>query len=162
MAQTLSDYPVSDEAFNLRDTMVGLLASVNTIFDSYNVPLPTRQYWTMEQPVEDCPQVVVWLLQTYLGVPGDQASAPQRCTGPRSIVVNIDITRSYPVGENGKAVSPERIMQAAEWSAVDTQVLLDSLSDFDLAGAGVIATVAPQRPQGGLQTVRLNISLLAT
>jgi|GEM_PF-6103931 len=160
----INDYPIAEESFNLRDLLQRVLDTVGTLYAAREIPLPTRQYWTMERPVEDCEQVVVWFLQMYLGAPGDQASVPQRCGGIRSAVINVDITRQYPIGENGKAVSPERILKAGQWSAVDTQTLMDGLMAFDSsgegsAGPGVIATVQAQEPMGGMQTIRLNLTI---
>lgn len=165
MAQNnISTYGVSDEVFNLRDLMVNVLATVVSTYEAYNVPLPTRRYWTMGRPAEDCAQVTVSFMQQYLGAPGDQANAPQRCEGPRSAVLNISITRDYPIGENAQPVRPDRIMEAGEWSAVDVTVLSDSLKQFDRwgesRGPGVIATINVSDPEGGLQTVNLNLTLV--
>lgn len=75
---------VLEDATNLRDMMDGIVERVETIFQSYNVNLPNRRYWTIGQPAIDCEQVVVSFIQMYLGAPGDEASSPQRCNVPRS------------------------------------------------------------------------------
>jgi hypothetical protein len=163
-SQKVEDYPIVEEAFTLRDTLVRLLETTVDVFAAAGVPLPTRQYWTMQEPSEDCSQVTVYFLQMYLGLPGDSANTPQRCTGPRSAVINIDITRDFPIGVNGSAIAPQKIMDAAAMAAVDVQVLMDALKQFDTPyeggfGPGVIATVQAQEPQGGLQTTRLNLTI---
>ncbi len=165
MVKNLADYQVSEDAFNLRDLMVRALETVTTVYEAYNVPLPARQYWAVGRPAEDCAQVVVSFIQMYLGAPGDQANAPQHCNvAPRSAVLEIAITRDYPIGVNAQAVAVSEIMKASEWAAVDSWILMESASAFDtwgdgIPGPGVIATVSPNDPSGGLQTVLMNITV---
>jgi hypothetical protein len=45
---------VAEDATNLRDMMQGVLERVESVFQSYNVELPQRRYWTMAQPAVDC------------------------------------------------------------------------------------------------------------
>lgn len=160
----ISNYAISEDALTLRNMLVRVLDTVVGAFEAHGVPLPARQYWTFGRPAEDCEQVVVSFLQSYLGNPGDQASEPQRCTGPRSAVLNISVTRQFPIGQNGKAVNPERIQEANEWNAVDTQVLLNTINDFDRwddfgPGLGVIATVNAADAGGGMTTVNMNLTM---
>lgn len=164
MASSLSDYAVPEEALTLFNTCQRLLDTVVEEYASAGLPLPARQYWTFGRPAEDCAQVVVSYLQSYLGSPGDQASTPQRCNGVKSAVFNISITRDFPIGVNGKAVSPAKIMEANGWNAVDTQMLLNMLEKFDAwednyPGLGVIATVNAADAGGGLSTVNLNLTM---
>ena len=49
---------VSEDAVNLRDMMAGVLERVQNVFQSYNVELPNRRYWTMATPAIDCEQLV--------------------------------------------------------------------------------------------------------
>jgi hypothetical protein len=156
---------VLEDATNLRDMMDGIVERVETVFQSYNVNLPQRRYWTIGQPAIDCEQVVVSFIQMYLGSPGDEASSPQRCNVPRSAVVTISIARSVPiVGPNGRPPAPEKIQQASAVSAIDAWVLMDAIKLFDMwdgsgYGVGVIATVDITPPEGGFQTVNMNLTL---
>lgn len=160
----ISDYPISEDALTLRNMLQRVLSTVVGAFEAHGVPLPSRQYWTFGRPAEDCDQVVVSFIQSYLGIPGDQASTPQRCSGPRSAVLNVSISRKFPIGQNGKPVNPERIEEANEWNAVDTQVLLNTLNDFDTwndygPGLGVIATINSADAGGGIITINMNLTM---
>jgi hypothetical protein len=104
VAGNIGDF--SEDALNLKYMMDGILERVETVFQSYNVPLPQRRYWTMGNPAIDCDQVVVSFSQMYLGSPGDQVSTPQRCNVPRTAIVNISIALEIPtVGMNGRPPS---------------------------------------------------------
>lgn len=156
---------VLEDATNLRDMMNGILERVESVFQSYNVELPQRRYWTIGQPAIDCEQVVLSFIQMYLGAPGDEATSPQRCNVPRSAVVTISIARAVPiVGPNGRPPSPDKIQQAAAVSAIDAWVLMDAVRLFDMwdgsgYGVGVIATVDITPAEGGFQTVNMNLTL---
>jgi hypothetical protein len=156
---------VLEDATNLRDMMNGILERVESVFQSYNVELPQRRYWTIGQPAIDCEQVVLSFIQMYLGAPGDEATSPQRCNVPRSAVVTISIARAVPiVGSNGRPPSPDKIQQAAAVSAIDAWVLMDAVRLFDMwdgsgYGVGVIATVDITPAEGGFQTVNMNLTL---
>ena len=156
---------VSSDALNLKNMMDGILEKVCNVFQSYNVPLPQRQYWTMGQPAIDCEQLTVQFLQMYLGAPGDQASEPQRCHVPRTAVVMIGITRAVPtVGQNGRPPSGDKIEQANYIAAVDAWLLMQSLNDLDQwdatgYGLGVIATLDTLGPEGGFHTTNLQLTL---
>jgi hypothetical protein len=161
---TIDGFAISDDALVLVNKLKSIKETVATVYASYGVPLPERQYYSLNQPSEDCPQMVVSYMQTYLGAPGDQAAEAQRCTGPRTGVFNITVTRKYPVGENGKVISTQRIEDASDWGAIDSWVLMESLKQFDewepgTQGLGVIATVDVAAPRGGLQTTRMTLSL---
>lgn len=163
--KNLDYYEVDPEAFHLRDALQGILDRVIAVFESYSVPLPTRRYWTMGTPATDCEQLVVNFVQMYLGSPGDEAATPQRCNVPRSAVVVISISRQIPiVGQSGKAPAGDKIQDYSEWSAVDAWVLMESVNLLDQweeggYGPGVIATLNSSEPQGGYQTINLQITL---
>jgi hypothetical protein len=167
MASNLDNFAVDEGAFHLKNLLDGVLARVVSIYESYGVPLPMRRYWTMGTPAEDCEQLVVSFVQAYMGLPGDEASRPQKCNMPKSAVMTISLTRSIPVvGPNGKAPSGDSIQKAAGVSAVDSWVLLDSLRLLDqwdddyISGPGVIATVNVPDPQGGFQTVNMQVTMV--
>lgn len=165
MATAIDISGVSEDALNLRDMMEGILERVITVFQSYNVELPSRRYWTMGQPAIDCEQVVVSFAQMFLGSPGAQVSEPQRCHVPRSATVNISISRETPVvGQNGRPPGADKIQTAAAWAAIDAWVLMDSIKLLDQwddtgYGVGVIATLDSEVPEGGFQTVTLQITM---
>jgi hypothetical protein len=162
----LDNYDVDPSAFDLRDLMQGVLDRVVTLFESYGVPLPTRQYWTMTQPAIDCEQLVVSFIQAYLGAPGDEATIPMRCNQPRSAVLNIMLTRQTPVvGQSGQAPTAAKIQKAAELTSVDGWILMQSLNLLDqweeegLYGPGVIATISAGENSGGFQSVSMQITM---
>lgn len=165
MALPINIADVSSDSLHLRDMMDGVLERVRTIFQSYNVPLPSRQYWTLGQPAIDCEQLVVAFSQLYLGTPGDQATAPQRCHVPRTVTMNIIVSRQIPtVGQNGKAPAGRKIEEASYISAVDAWVLMESINLLDQwdetgYGLGVIATLDVIGPEGGFQSVNLQVTM---
>jgi hypothetical protein len=156
---------VLEDATNLRDMLDGVLERVEAVFQSYNVNLPARRYWTMGQPVVDCEQLVVSFLQMYLGSPGAQAGEPQRCHVPRSATMTISIARATPiVSQNGRPPAPEKIKAASEILALDAWVLMESINLIDQwdatgYGVGVIATLEVTTPEGGFQTTDLTITM---
>lgn len=156
---------VSEDALPLKNMLDGILERIQTVFQSYNVSLPGRQYWTIGQPVIDCEQLVVSFIQMYLGAPGDEATTPQRCHMPRSAVVSISVVRSAPiVGQNGRPPSAHQIQAGSGQTAVDAWVLMESIRQFDMwddtgYGLGVIATVDVSPPEGGFQSVNMQLTL---
>lgn len=162
---TIDVIGVDEEALNLKQMLDGVLERVETTFQSYNVSLPARRYWTMGRPAIDCEQVTVSVIQMYLGAPGAQVSSPQRCNVPRSVTLNISISRETPVvGVNGRPPSPEKIEQAGTWAAIDAWVLMQSINQLDQwdetgYGVGVIATLDTPEPEGGFQTVTMQITM---
>lgn len=161
----ITDYTMSEDALAITALMDRLLDRLNALYESHGVPLPARQYWMLGAEVpEDCEQAVVTFIQSYLGLPGDQAADAQNCNAPRTAVLNIHITRNHPIGENGRAVAPTRIMEASSWGAVDSAVLMWGLQtltadDLGIGNTGVIATVNVSPPNGGVQTTTLNLSM---
>lgn len=161
----LDNYDIDPDAFAIRDLLQGVLDRVIAIYEASNVPIPSRRYWTLAQPATDCEQVVVSFIQMYLGLPGDEATAPQRCNVPRSAVMSIQISRAIPVvGQGGRAPAQDRIQDGSEILAVDAWVLMSAVRLFDQweeggFGPGVIATLNVQEPQGGFQTVAMQITM---
>jgi hypothetical protein len=157
---------VSPEAYNVRDLLSGILERVQAVFQSYNVPLPERQYWTVGlDPAIDCEQLVVSLSQIYLGIPGDQATIPQKCTSPRTASVSVLLSRAVPtVGPSGRAPSAQRIEESSHIAAIDSWVLMESINLMDQwdelgYGLGVIATLDILGPEGGYVSVNLQLTL---
>jgi hypothetical protein len=156
---------VSNDAKNLATLMQNVLNAVIDTYTSYTMPLPGRRYWTLGTPSVDCEQVVVSMLQMYIGSPGDEATVPRRCNDPRSVTLIVQVSREVPtVGTNGRAPSGDAIQDGSEISAYDAWILLDSarlLDQWDPAnfGLGVIATVETSSPEGGFQTVSMTITM---
>lgn len=156
---------IPSDAKNAKDLLDGVLDTIVSVFSSYSVPLPSRQYWTVGEQAIDCEQLTVTLIQIYLGAPGDQASAPQKCNVPRSAVMTVSLAREIPtVGQNGKPPSYDKIAQAAEISAIDAWVLMESINTLDQwepgsFGVGVIATVDIPPPEGGFQLVNMQLTM---
>ena len=156
---------VSEDSLNLKNMMEGVLERIQTVFQSYNVELPSRCYWTMGQPAVDCEQLVVSFLQMYLGAPGAQVGEPQRCNVPRSATLSISLSRSTPiVGQNGRPPSPDKIELASSVQAIDSWVLMESINLLDQwddtgYGIGIVATLEAGSPEGGFQTTALTITM---
>lgn len=153
-------------ALNLKNFLDAVLQKTVTKFEELNVPVPSRYFWTMGEPSIDCEQLVVSFIQIYLGLPGDEASQPQRCSVPRSAVLRISVSRPIPVvGVNGKAPTGDKIQEASEIAAVDTWVFMELINELDQwepgeYGMGVIATVEAANPEGGFQTTNMQVTLV--
>lgn len=162
---TIDGNGFTEDANRLTAMMDGVLERVETVFQSYNVPLPNRRYWMIGTPALDCDQVVVSFIQMYLGSPGAEVSQPQRCNVPRSATIMIQISRPVPtVGQNGRPPSAEKIQQNSALSTTDAWVLMEALREFDMwddtgYGLGVIATLEITGPEGGFQTVGLQLTM---
>lgn len=156
---------VAEGATNLRDMMTGVLERVQAVFQSYNVGLPARQYWSMGQPAVDCEQLVVYFQQMYLGAPGAEVGEPQRCHVPRSASLSIAISRATPiVNQNGRPPAPAAIEAASSALAIDAWVLMESINQLDQwdetgFGVGVVATLEVSPPEGGFQTTTMLITM---
>jgi hypothetical protein len=144
----------------------GVLDRVVDVYESVNVYLPERRYWTLASTPADCEQVVVIFLQAYLGPPGDQATKPQRCDGPMTASIQVQITRCIPtISAKGRPPTLEQIQAGAEPLVIDAYMLLRAAGDLEQwdqnegFGLGVIATVDAGEPQGGFQAVTMNISM---
>lgn len=161
---------VDQRALHLNDFLDKVLQRVVDVYDEYNVPLPSRQYWTVGEPAIDCEQLVLSFIQIYLGTPGDQAATPQRCTAPRSVVLTLSISREVPTqGPNGKAPAGEKIEDASRIAVVDAYMFMelirrldqwkeeDDINDF---GMGVIATADTSGFDGGYQTTAMQLTMV--
>jgi hypothetical protein len=156
---------VSDDAKALSEFLQEVLDRTVNIYDSYSLPVPSRRYWTMADPVVDCEQLVVSFIQMYIGAPGDEATTPRRCMDPRSATIHIQVARAVPtVGNSGKAPSAEVIQENSRIQAYDAWVLLQGAADLDAwassggFGIGVIATVETAEPQGGFQSTTMTLT----
>lgn len=164
MAKSVSDYQIADDAKNLLLLLNRVLETTVDVFESAGVPIPEKRYWTAGEAVFDCEQVVVSLNQGYLGRPGDEATEPRLCHEPRSAVLDISVVRCVPTGNGTKGPSSRQLQDAAEFTAVDSWLLLDSINQYDewhpgIRGLGVVATVTIPPPQGGFQAVNMTLTL---
>lgn len=157
---------VDSDAANLANMLQEVLNRVINVYGSYSMPLPARRYYTMGVPAVDCEQVVVSLIQMYVGTPGDEASEPRRCNDPRSAVLNIAVSRAVPISApNGSAPNADDIQDANEVMAYDAWILMESIKQFDTwdqvgyPGLGVIATVNAEQPEGGFATTQMTITM---
>ena len=156
---------VSDDAKNLANFMQEVLDRVVSVYESYSMPLPARKYWTFAAPAVDCEQLVVSMIQMYIGSPGDEANEPRRCSDPRSATLNISVSRQVPIAQaNGNPPSAQQIQDATIVQAYDAWVLIQSVNQLDAweeygFGLGVIATVDSEPPEGGFQTTRMTITM---
>jgi hypothetical protein len=166
MADITSIAGASEEALSLKNLLEQTLTVIEDRYTYHGVSLPTRRYWSINEEVIDCEQLVVTFQQLYIGVPGDEATRPQKQDSPRSAVLKATIARPIPT-TNGRGLVPTeaRIQQGSEISAVDAWVLLDCISMLDQwqitgsFGIGVIATVDTDPPQGGFQTVTATFTI---
>ena len=157
---------VSNDARNLAVLMQDVLDRVINVYNSYDMPLPARRYWNIATPVVDCEQLVVSMIQMYVGTPGDEATEPRRCNDPRSVTLNISVSRAVPILQpNGQPPLADDIQEAAVVAAYDAWILMESINQFDSwasngpFGMGVIATVDSAPPEGGFQTTRMTITM---
>lgn len=156
---------VSEDAKAISQLMATVLDKVETVYDSYNMPLPARRYWTFGQSVVDCEQVVVSLVQMYLGPPGGEIAEPRRCNDPRTAILEVSVSREVPVVQpNGAPPTANAIINGNLASAYDSWILMESAAQLDTwettgYGLGVIATVQAIGPEGGFQTVVLTLTL---
>jgi hypothetical protein len=156
---------IDESALGIVSFLDEVLSRIEATFQSYNVPLPPRRYWTVGQPAIDCEQLVLTLIQIYLGPPGDQASQPFRCNQPRTAVMSVTISREIPVvGQNGRPPTADKITEASKISAIDAYVLMSSINSLDTwepggYGIGVIATADIAPPDGGFQVVSMQLTM---
>ena len=151
--------PASCSVDDLWQLAVHILNKVVETYAQCSVSLPSRQYIALSTPAQDCEQVTVAWQQSYIGPPGDEANAPQRCESPRSAVFQVVVTRCIPVADDrGRAPTPLAITEASKTLMGDAWLLLSSVKGWD-DYLGVIATVEASEAQGGLQSVVLTLTL---
>lgn len=155
---------VSPDAKALAEFLQEVLDRVENVYDSFNMPLPTRRYWTLGDPAVDCEQLVVSFIQAYIGSPGDEATQPRRCRDPRSATVHVKVSREVPVvGPNGRPPSAEDIQYFSQLVGYDAWCLLEGAAALDPwesagPGLGIIATVETGPPEGGFHTTTMTLT----
>jgi hypothetical protein len=166
MTEDLTKYEIDEDALSLGEAMDNILAGLESAYNSFNVPLPTRRYWLIGDPAYDCEQATVSLMQVYLGTPGDEAVTPQACNGPKTMVVNISIVRKLNLKKNGSAPTADAIQKDSRWASVDMYVLMNSLSSLNGWGIGgatpqMIATVTANTHEGEYESVQAQLTMVA-
>ena len=167
MSRLIDVSTVDSRALHLKNLLDKVLEKVVEVYEEYNVPLPSRRFWTMGEAAIDCEQLAVSFIQVYLGRPGDQANEPQRCQMPRSAVITISISRQVPVvGQNGRPPSDDKIQEASEIAAVDAWMFMELINKLDQwkeqegdFGMGVIATADTNGFDGGFQTTAMQLTI---
>lgn len=166
MTTTPVDPDRAVEVRSLVTMMDEVLTRVKAAYKASGVELPDRAYWTLGTPAVDCEQVVVSFAQAYIGPPGDEAGAPQRCHSPRTAALTVTVSRCVPtIGTRGRIPKASEIQAGSEQLAIDLWLLLDIAASLDTwdsyggPGLGVIATVDVSEPQGQYQSAVLNISM---
>lgn len=139
---------------SLKDHMELVLDIVVQTFGQAGILLPDRRYFTFGQPVHDCEQLTVQFQQLYMGPPGDQAQTMQRCDGPRSAAVLVELVRCIPTFQR-TAPTVEQLTAAAEQQAIDAWMLLEAATKVN--PFGVLADVSPGEPQGAYQAMSLSV-----
>jgi len=157
---------VTEEAKNLDEFLQELLRRIEGVYESYNMPIPDRRYYTFGPPAIDCEQLVVSVFQMYLGAPGDQATEPRRCHDPRTVTLNITVSRPVPISQpNGSPPSAESISDSTRVCAYDAWILMDSVNVLDVwgeggtYGLGIISTIDFTPPEGGFQSVTMSVTM---
>lgn len=157
---------VSDDVKNLASFLEAVLNRVENVYNSYDMPLPSRRYWALSVAPVDCEQLVVSFLQMYIGAPGAEATEASRCSDPRSATLHISVSRAVPMAQqNGHPPTSQSIENAATVGAYDAWILMESVNELDVwgdhpgFGLGVIATVDVDPPEGGFQTVKMVITM---
>lgn len=157
---------VSEDAKHLDNFLQELLQRIESVYESYSMPIPARRYYTFGPPAIDCEQLVVSVFQMYLGAPGDQATEPRRCHDPRTVTVNITVSRPVPIAQpNGNPPSAQSISDSTRVCAYDAWILMDSMNVLDVwgqsgtYGLGVISTIDFTPPEGGFQSVTMSVTM---
>jgi len=155
----MSDLP-EDSIFNALEVV---LESINGVYSSAGVELPTRQLLTVGGPGEephDCEQVTVSFDQLYSGPPGEQAQVPARCESPRTAVVVVEVVRCLPISKNPRQLlSTAEITDFAMLQMKDAWLLMDAglKTGEALAFTGALADVTAGPASGGYQAMVMNL-----
>lgn len=137
-----------------------ILAGVVDGFGARGIDLPERRYLTLGTPANDCEQLVVSWMQSYLGTPGDEASVPQRCDAVKSAVFTVQLSRKMPVvSDSGASPSAANIQASSETLLLNAYVLLDVVAHIDPFDLGVIVTSDVIEVSGGLGCVQVQTVL---
>jgi hypothetical protein len=149
----------SERQRSVVDLLDSVLASIVDFYAQENIPLPERRYWTTGEAAADCAQLVVVLIQTYLGVPGGEGLEPAPCHGPRTAVMGVQILRKAHVPQGANAADANTIQTMSVGTAVDSWALMDAIRQLDEMNNGVVVSINTQPPSGGLQGILATVAL---
>lgn len=140
------------------------LNSVVGVYEQAKVDLPKRQYVWFGQVAADCEQLTVSLAQLYPGNPGSDPSQVERCNGPRTAVVLVQLFRNVPTASgprNQGAPAPEDLTSSALAVCRDAYLMLDAAHQVDQSGwrTGVIAEVTPIDASGGMVGISMSLTI---
>jgi hypothetical protein len=156
----MADYRDVEDYQRLAAFLVNLRDTIIATFESYEIDIPARRIITMGLPPYDCEQLTVSLIQMYYGLPGAQAQTPQRCDGPITAVVAVQVLRAIPLGDmSGNPPKPEDATNSVLAQVTDAWALMRSLAALDEFGLGVIADVVSAEPQGGYDGPVLTLTM---
>lgn len=138
------------------DTVVG-------VYEHARVDLPPRRYVAYGGVAADCEQLTVQLGQVYAGLPGSDPNVVQRCDGPRTAVMVVQLFRKAPVASGPRgtgAPTADEITASALRSTRDAWLMLDAAGAVDAAGwnTGVMAEVVPIDTSGGYVGVNMTLT----
>lgn len=138
-----------------------ILDAIVSFYEQEMIPLPAKKYWAISSVAADCEQLTVTLLQTYIGLPGQDGMIPTQCDGPRSAVVGIQILRKVPVvGPTGHNVPQGNAIQTMSVGpAIDSWALIDAFKQLDVYRSGVILAIDTVQPEGGLHGVIATLAI---
>lgn len=127
------------------------------------VALPDRQIVYPAPIPADCEQVAV-LFTGWNPTPppeGPTVCKPWRWMAPMSVIITR-CTPAMPVKRGAKTLAPEpgAMIEAARLASADSEVFLEVLNRLDEVGGDVGVVV--NAPEGGFQTVELNVQMLPT
>ena len=147
------DRPVASAARFLLETIV-------RVFAENNVELPARRVITIGSLAVDSPVLAVMYGGVAVGPPGNELDRPFRGDSPRSLTFNVELWRSTPAfGPGGGEPSSESVTASAEVVMHDSWLLLEAAYASDQLGAGIIASVTPNAPQGEREGVSMIVEL---
>lgn len=155
----LEDVDSENEHFVLVKALDAALNAVVAVYENAQIPLPERRYWTLSSSAADCEQVVVAITQLYIGTPNEQVPVPTPCDGPRTYTISVQVLRCIPAqGDDGSPPSPEAIMTASAYQAIDMWLLADSAQDIAGIDREALVTVDAGQAEGGFQGVTATIT----
>ena len=139
------------------------------LYADYDVPLPSRQYWMLNDPAYDCEQMVVSLMSLQEGLIGTDNAPQSPCDVFITATFKVTIVRCVPgLTDDGQPPSASEIEAASRALAMDAYLLMKSSCWFDvygvdiegapLGGMGVDASVETQEVNGRMQAVVLNFT----
>lgn len=151
--------PPVDGKDAIYDLMQRVLDSIVIKFEQEEIELPERRYLSVGEVAHDCEQLTISFIQMYLGPPGQQAEAPSQCHDPRTAVIQVELTRTMPPNESrSSGPSPNAMNERTHDRTTDAWLLMDaSLEAFQNEFTGVLTDVSVTNPQGGYQSVVLNL-----